>query len=259
MTFGDKLSKLRRENNYTQEQLAELLGVSRQAISKWESDGAYPETDKLIRISRLFDCSLDYLMKDEVDSQPQAQPVSQPAVKLQIRERKSERELWGMPLWHVGKNARGVFAVGLNARGVIAVGLRARGLISVGVFSLGLLSIGTLSLGLISVGMVALGLLSIGCFAAGAVAVGCFGWGVICLGAIATGDFSLGAIATGKYFAKGDYAQGMIAIGKTEAVGSVFQKIGDLTAADRETVRELLRSIVPGYLSWARDWISFFL
>ena len=45
MTLGNKLAKLRKENNYTQEQLAELLGVSRQAISKWESDAAYPETE----------------------------------------------------------------------------------------------------------------------------------------------------------------------------------------------------------------------
>ena len=64
MTLGDKLSKLRKENNYTQEQLAGILGVSRQAISKWESNITYPETDKLIRMSELFDCSLDYLLKD---------------------------------------------------------------------------------------------------------------------------------------------------------------------------------------------------
>ena len=57
MTFGDKLSALRREQNYTQEQLAELLGVSRQSVSKWESGAAYPETEKLIRLSALFDCS----------------------------------------------------------------------------------------------------------------------------------------------------------------------------------------------------------
>ena len=61
MTLGEKLSKLRRENNYTQEQLADILAVSRQAISKWESNITYPETDKLIRLSELFDCSLDYL------------------------------------------------------------------------------------------------------------------------------------------------------------------------------------------------------
>lgn len=53
MTLGEKLSKLRKENNYTQEQLADILSVSRQAISKWESNITYPETDKLIRMSEL--------------------------------------------------------------------------------------------------------------------------------------------------------------------------------------------------------------
>ena len=67
MTFGEKLSKLRKESNYTQEQFAEILGVSRQSVSKWESDIAYPETDKLIRISELFDCSTDYLLKESED------------------------------------------------------------------------------------------------------------------------------------------------------------------------------------------------
>ena len=66
MTFGTKLSKLRKENNYTQEQLADMLGISRQSISKWESDIVYPETDKLIELGRLFECSMDYLLKDEV-------------------------------------------------------------------------------------------------------------------------------------------------------------------------------------------------
>lgn len=65
MTLGNKLSKLRKENNYTQEQLADVLGVSRQAISKWESDITYPETDKLVRISKLFHCTTDYLLLEE--------------------------------------------------------------------------------------------------------------------------------------------------------------------------------------------------
>lgn len=66
MTFGEKLSVLRKEKNYTQEQLADILGVSRQSISKWESDIAYPETDKLIAMGKLFECSMDYLLKEEV-------------------------------------------------------------------------------------------------------------------------------------------------------------------------------------------------
>ena len=66
MTLGEKLSKLRKEYNYTKEQLADILGVSRQSISKWESDIAYPETEKLIELGKIFECSMDYLLKDEV-------------------------------------------------------------------------------------------------------------------------------------------------------------------------------------------------
>ncbi len=66
MTLGEKITKQRKELNYTQEQLADILSVSRQSISKWESDIAFPETDKLIELSKLFDCSTDYLLKEEV-------------------------------------------------------------------------------------------------------------------------------------------------------------------------------------------------
>ena len=66
MTLGEKIVKQRKELNYTQEQIADILGVSRQSISKWESDIAYPETDKLIELGKLFNCSMDYLLRDEV-------------------------------------------------------------------------------------------------------------------------------------------------------------------------------------------------
>ncbi|MBQ5332630.1 MAG: helix-turn-helix domain-containing protein [Oscillospiraceae bacterium] len=67
MKIGEKISKLRRENNYTQEQLAEILSVSRQSVSKWETDLTYPETEKIIALSKLFGCSADYLLKDDAD------------------------------------------------------------------------------------------------------------------------------------------------------------------------------------------------
>lgn len=67
MTTGEKLQKLRKENNYTQEELAEILDVSRQSISKWESDGAFPETDKLITLSKLYHCTVDYLLNNDND------------------------------------------------------------------------------------------------------------------------------------------------------------------------------------------------
>ena len=66
MTLGEKIARQRRELNYTQEQLADILGASRQSISKWELDIAYPETDKLIDLGKLFDCSMDYLLKEEI-------------------------------------------------------------------------------------------------------------------------------------------------------------------------------------------------
>ncbi|MBO5158463.1 MAG: helix-turn-helix domain-containing protein [Lachnospiraceae bacterium] len=66
MTLGEKIAIQRKELNYTQEQLADILGVSRQSISKWESDIAYPETEKLIELGKIFECSMDYLLKDEV-------------------------------------------------------------------------------------------------------------------------------------------------------------------------------------------------
>ena len=54
MTLGEKIAKQRKGLNYTQEQLAEILSVSRQSVSKWESGLAYPETDKLLKMGRLF-------------------------------------------------------------------------------------------------------------------------------------------------------------------------------------------------------------
>lgn len=262
MTLGDKLSKLRKENNYTQEQLAEILGVSRQAISKWESNVTYPETNKLIRMSELFDCSLDYLLKDtveiETDNKVQNDNVTD-HFRKRLRERKSEKTVCGMPLWHIGKNAKGFVALGINARGVIAIGLKARGIVSLGMLSVGVLSLGMLSLGLLSLGMFALGILSAGCFSIGVFALGAISFGLISIGAIAIGDFSVGALAVGKYFALGDNARAMIAIGDTQATGSLFQKIGELTTQDVNTVKKLLDMNVPNYLSWAKEMIKLFL
>lgn len=68
MTIGEKIAKCRREKNLTQEQLGELLNVTRQSISRWESDLAYPETDTLIQLSNIFECSLDYLLKEDLEN-----------------------------------------------------------------------------------------------------------------------------------------------------------------------------------------------
>ena len=64
MTFGEKLQKLRAREGISQDRLAELLDVSRQAVSKWERDETMPEAEKIIRISDYFHVTTDYLLKD---------------------------------------------------------------------------------------------------------------------------------------------------------------------------------------------------
>lgn len=70
MSFRDNLQHLRATRNMTQEQLAMLIGVSRQSVSKWEAEKSYPEMDKLLKICELFDCSLDDLVSGDLTSRP---------------------------------------------------------------------------------------------------------------------------------------------------------------------------------------------
>ena len=64
MTMGEKMQKLRKQKNWSQETLAEKLGVSRQAVSLWERGESMPEIDKLIPLARLFGVTADYLLDD---------------------------------------------------------------------------------------------------------------------------------------------------------------------------------------------------
>lgn len=66
MSIGEKIVEARRAKNLTQEQLAELLGVTRQSISRWEQNQAYPEMEKILRLSDILGVSCDYLLKENV-------------------------------------------------------------------------------------------------------------------------------------------------------------------------------------------------
>lgn len=68
MSLGENLQFLRKKNDITQEQLAEKLEVSRQSISKWESDSTYPEMDKLLQLCQLFHVSLDDFVQKDVSA-----------------------------------------------------------------------------------------------------------------------------------------------------------------------------------------------
>ena len=65
MTLGNKIYTLRTKAGLSQEELAEQMGVSRQSVSKWETDASIPELDKLIQLSKLFEVTLDSLVQDE--------------------------------------------------------------------------------------------------------------------------------------------------------------------------------------------------
>lgn len=75
MTFAEKLLFLRKQNGLSQEQIAEKLNVSRQAVSRWEV-GAIPDMENVVKISNYFDCSLDYLMNDSIEKLPEKAPAT---------------------------------------------------------------------------------------------------------------------------------------------------------------------------------------
>ena len=82
MKFNEKLIMLRKQHNLSQEQVAEKLGVARQTISKWELGETTPEMDKLIIISKLYDITLDELMKEDNEGKNVNDPNNMNSQKL---------------------------------------------------------------------------------------------------------------------------------------------------------------------------------
>ena len=80
MSFRDNLQHLRATRNMTQEQLAMLLGVSRQSVTKWEAEKSYPEMDKLLKLCQIFECTLDDLVQGDLTGRaPEPKAASVPA------------------------------------------------------------------------------------------------------------------------------------------------------------------------------------
>lgn len=69
MILADKIVKLRKRNGWSQEELANKIDVSRQAVSKWESASAIPSLEKILQLSELFGVTSDYLLKDEIEDE----------------------------------------------------------------------------------------------------------------------------------------------------------------------------------------------
>ena len=87
--IANRLVNLRKEKGFSQEQLAEKIGVSRQAVSKWERSEASPDTDNLIMLARLYEVSLDELLRTE-DEIPQPEETEQPEEQPPQAEQKEK-------------------------------------------------------------------------------------------------------------------------------------------------------------------------
>ena len=109
MILADKIIELRKKNGWSQEELAEQLGVSRQSISKWEGAQSVPDMARIVRLSELFGVSTDYLLKDNIE---RTEPAEEGAVEalartvgmeeasefLQVRDLNSRRTALGVLL-----------------------------------------------------------------------------------------------------------------------------------------------------------------
>ena len=260
MKFHEKLQKLRKERVMSQEMLADMLGVSRQAISKWESGQTYPETDKMIALSNIFGVTLDSLIKDSEPRSDDSNRISEHYWRSRgsVYEYKSEKTIFGMPLVHIhiGWGAK-------KAKGFIAIGNIAKGFISIGLLSMGFLSIGLLSLGVIGFGSLVAGLLiAVGAVSVGALSIGAVAIGLISLGAVSIGMYSIGAVAIASRVAVGDHAYAPIAVGRVADGVRYFidtSAARDFSTVNAQEVRNAIIEKFPNTANWIVRWMTWFL
>lgn len=278
MTLGEKVYRLRSERGMSQEAFGEALGVSRQSVSKWETDQSLPELDKIVAISEIFAVSTDYLLKETAEKQ-EGQGTSPDASYTDGRfsdkenvyteetrviiqktsfhyEYKSEKTFMGLPLVHVNLGlkpvrAKGVIAIGNAAQGIIAIGIVGLGVITLAPIGVGLL----LAIGALVVGGMALGSLAVGLIAGGAISVGVF-----TMGAVAVGQFSFGALALGQQIAIGDAAYGNIALGLSEAGGTIYEEIRAADGSfDYQAMLNAIDANVAGHWHIFASWMKMII
>lgn len=86
MILADKIIEERKKNGWSQEELANKLGVSRQAVSKWESSGSIPDLQRILLMSELFGVTTDYLLKDEIEEERLNEYVETKTIKVSMEE-----------------------------------------------------------------------------------------------------------------------------------------------------------------------------
>lgn len=264
MTLGEKIYRLRTEQGLSQEAFGEKLGVSRQSVSKWETDQSVPELDKIVAISDYFGISTDQLLKETNEETYAAAEEKAPAedglFRMEYRfgqkrrfEYQSKKRIGSLPLVHISsRRAKGVIAIGAVAQGWLAIGFAAFGGISIGIISLGLFALATF----------AFGLAAFGSFSVGVISFGAVTFGIFSVGAITFGQFSFGASAHGAQVAVGDAAVGgKIALGYSRAVGD-YTQISHRKPFDCEEACLMIDKYVSSnwlfFKTWAKGMIRWF-
>jgi|MucameStandDraft_1065616.scaffolds.fasta_scaffold01171_46 transcriptional regulator with XRE-family HTH domain len=260
MNFAEHLMSLRRQRGWSQEELGNQVGVTRQTVSKWEMGQSTPELEKLVELARLFNMSIDRLVGLE-GAEERGGGFTYQQTRAEMRslgvyyEYISPIKVFGLPLVHIRlgfgpRLAKGIVAIGNCAVGVVAVGGCSLGLVSLGGLTLGLL----LAFGGLSLGLVALGGVAIGGFAVGGCAIG--QWLAIGGGAFSN-YLAIGGGAWSRGVAIGGSAYGHVAVGINEAQGAFpyLQKYG----YHIEDVWYAVKSEFPHMWSWVRDVIQWAL
>lgn len=240
MTFQERLYQLRRAKGLSQEELAHIVGVSRQAVQKWEAGASRPDLDNLTALAQCFAVSLDYLILGQEAAAPgptpQGEPstASEPYLRPFFFEYRSRAALFGLPLIHIKLARWGI----CRAKGILAIGNVATGVVALGAIAVGAVSLGGVSLGLLALGGLAAG----GLLAAGGFALSlglALGGGAVSL------CYALGGGAIAGQIAAGGGAVAPIAIGDG-ALGQVTFP-ADLTGlpGNAERFREAVQTLFP--------------
>lgn len=256
MEFRERLFDLRRQAGLSQEELANLVGVTRQAVQKWEAGTSRPDMDNLVSLADYFKVSLDFLVTGK-------EPVPSPAPTVINNyynessahphyEYKSKRTLFGLPLVHINCG----FGRNYWARGIIAIGNVATGFVALGGVTFGLFTLGMVNLGL----LMALGAVSIGIVSIGGIAVGLLAWGGIALGWLAVGGMSLGVYAAGGAAVASKVAVGGAAAAQQLAIGmdadgarTILVPLGGLKGAELKAAKAAIDAAcqnAPSFIPW---------
>ena len=99
MKFADKLIELRKEKGWSQEEFAEKLDVSRQAISRWENETALPDAQNILRISKLFNVTTDYLLNEDNEDRAETPAVQTAEAKIEKTAPVSRKKKY--PYWYL--------------------------------------------------------------------------------------------------------------------------------------------------------------